>query len=119
MVPWLAWVSYPPPTYLRIADGRLVHAEGPWAERLMTALDTSPRGRNVAELGIGTNDSARLTGVAFEDEEIAGKVHIAFGDNSTFGGTVQAGVHLDGVIISPDLCIDGRQVMARSRLMEE
>ena len=106
------------PLFLRIAAGRLVRADGPGAERLTAMLDTSPQGRNVAELGIGTNDRARLTGVVLEDEKIAGTVHVAFGDNSTFGGTVQAGVHLDGVMLAPDLYIDGRQVLAGGRLVE-
>jgi leucyl aminopeptidase (aminopeptidase T) len=107
------------PLFLRIVGGRLVHAEGPGADQLTAALDAFPQGRNVAELGIGTNDRARLTGVVLEDEKIAGTVHIAFGDNSTFGGAVQAGVHFDGVILAPDLYIDGRQVMAGGRLADE
>jgi hypothetical protein len=42
---------------------------------------------------------------------------VAFGDNSTFGGAVRAGVHLDGVVLAPDLYIDGRQVLAGGRLL--
>jgi leucyl aminopeptidase (aminopeptidase T) len=56
--------------------------------------------------------------VVLEDEKIAGTVHVAFGDNSTFGGTVQAGVHLDGVVLAPDLYIDGTKVLAGGRLSE-
>ena len=47
------------PLLLRMAGGRLVHAEGPGVDRFLAALDASPQGRNVAELGIGTNDRAR------------------------------------------------------------
>jgi leucyl aminopeptidase (aminopeptidase T) len=107
------------PLLLHVAAGRLIRAEGPGADRLVALLDTSPQGRSVAELGIGTNDRARLTGVVLEDEKIAGTVHVAFGDNSTFGGAVRAGVHLDGVVLAPDLYIDGRQVLAGGRLLRE
>jgi leucyl aminopeptidase (aminopeptidase T) len=108
----------PAPLLLRVGAGRLIGADGPGAERFTALLDTSPQGRNVAELGIGTNDRARLTGVVLEDEKIAGTVHVAFGDNSTFGGAVQAGVHLDGVVLAPDLYIDGTKVLAGGRLID-
>jgi leucyl aminopeptidase (aminopeptidase T) len=107
------------PLLVHVAAGRLVRAEGPGADRLVALLDMSPLGRSVAELGIGTNDRARLTGVVLEDEKIAGTVHVAFGDNSTFGGAVRAGVHLDGVVLAPDLYIDDRQVLAGGRLLRE
>ncbi len=60
-----------------------------------------------AELGIGCNPAARVTGVVLEDEKVYGTVHLAFGDNSTFGGNVKAGVHIDGVIFRPTLIVDG------------
>jgi leucyl aminopeptidase (aminopeptidase T) len=69
-------------------------------------LGDNPNARNLAELGIGTNDKARLTGVILEDEKIYGSVHIAMGSNDTFGGKVAAGVHVDAVMRSPELYLD-------------
>jgi leucyl aminopeptidase (aminopeptidase T) len=104
------------PVLLEISEGILVFASGPDGERLLTLLDRSEEGRNVAELGIGTNDRARLTGVTLEDEKIYGTIHIAFGSNDTFGGTVAAGVHLDAVVLEPELYLDGRLVVGQGRI---
>jgi leucyl aminopeptidase (aminopeptidase T) len=38
-------------------------------------------------------------------------VHVALGDNSTFGGNVQAGVHLDGIMLKPTMFLDGKIVI--------
>jgi leucyl aminopeptidase (aminopeptidase T) len=61
---------------------------------------------NIAELGIGMNNKAKVIGSPLEDEKVMGTVHVAMGDNSTFGGNVKAGVHLDGIIMNPTLKLD-------------
>ncbi|HEY8348059.1 MAG TPA: aminopeptidase [Symbiobacteriaceae bacterium] len=104
------------PVLLKIAGGRLIAAEGPEGDRFLAMLDKSPMGRNVAELGIGTNDKARLTGNILEDEKIYGTVHVAFGSNDTFGGTVKAGVHLDAVVLDADLYVDGRLLVSKGQI---
>jgi leucyl aminopeptidase (aminopeptidase T) len=73
--------------------------------------------RAVAEFGIGTNDKARITGVILEDEKVMGTVHIAFGDNITMGGKVRVQSHLDGLITSPSVWLDSRQIMADGKLL--
>ena len=75
-------------------------------------------GRNVAEFGIGTNDKAIVTGVILEDEKVMGTIHIAFGDNKSMGGTVRVASHLDGLVLSPSVWFDDRQVMDAGRLLE-
>lgn len=72
---------------------------------------------NVAELGIGTNDRARITGNVLEDEKAIGTAHIAFGDNKSMGGTVRVASHLDGVILSPTVLIDGKPVLEGGELV--
>lgn len=66
---------------------------------------------NIAELGIGTNDKAILTGKVLEDEKVMGTVHIALGNSASFGGTTQVSIHLDGIITRPTLSIDGQVVI--------
>lgn len=66
---------------------------------------------NVAEFGVGCNPNARLIGIILEDEKVQGTIHIALGDNSTFGGKVAAGIHLDGMVRNPSLFLDGQPIM--------
>jgi leucyl aminopeptidase (aminopeptidase T) len=101
---------------LKISEGMLASASGQEGERLLDLLDRFPKGRNVAELGVGTNDRARLTGVTLEDEKIYGTIHVAFGSNDTFGGKVSAGVHLDAVVLEPELYLDDRLVVGQGRV---
>ena len=74
-----------------------------------------PEARNVAELGVGTNDCARITGTILEDEKILGTVHVAFGNNASMGGTVKVPFHLDGVIRAPTLVVDGEVLLEDGR----
>jgi leucyl aminopeptidase (aminopeptidase T) len=107
------------PLKLRFEKGRMVKAEGPDAVQLEALLAGNPLARNLAEQGIGTNDKARVTGVILEDEKIYGTVHIALGSNDTFGGTVAAGIHLDGIITKPELYLDGVLIAGGGRVLSK
>ena len=74
---------------------------------------------NIAELGIGTNDQAIVTGAILEDEKVMGTVHIALGNNISMGGTCDVGIHLDGVILEPTVSVDGKLIMERGKLKIE
>src|SRR2546421_2892993 len=61
------------PARLTVRDGRLAEATGPEGERLLDALRAhGGAGVNLAELGVGTNDRATLTGNVLEEEKILG-----------------------------------------------
>jgi leucyl aminopeptidase (aminopeptidase T) len=68
-------------------------------------------GRNVAELGIGTNHKAKIVGSVLEDEKVLGTVHMALGDNKSMGGNVSVPSHLDGILLKPTLWIDDKIIM--------
>jgi leucyl aminopeptidase (aminopeptidase T) len=88
------------------------------ADALRALLDQHGHdARNVAEFGIGTNDRARLTGVILEDEKVMGTIHIAFGDNTSMGGSVRVASHLDGLVTSPTVWFDDEKVMEQGRLL--
>ena len=91
---------------------------GPEATKLLALF--SPHGRDartVAEFGIGTNDKAILSGVILEDEKVMGTIHIAFGDNASMGGSVHIASHLDGLVKSPDVWFDDRQIMKAGKFL--
>lgn len=71
---------------------------------------------NVAEFGIGINPSALITGNILEDEKALTTIHIAFGDNSGFGGKVSVPSHQDGIVRNPSVWIDGKQLMEKGKL---
>jgi leucyl aminopeptidase (aminopeptidase T) len=73
--------------------------------------EAGPGARNVAELGVGTNPAARLTGRILEDEKVLGTVHIAFGNNVSMGGTVDVPFHVDGILLAPTLFLDGEPLL--------
>ena len=96
------------PLVLTIKNRRVVNIDGAQASRLSSIL-IDDASRNVAELGIGLNPCANLIGNVLEDEKVAGTVHIAVGDNSSFGGDVVSNVHLDGIITEPTVYVDGKK----------
>ena len=73
--------------------------------------------RNIAELGIGTNDQAQLVGNILEDEKVMSTVHVAIGDNATMGGNVEVASHLDGIIEKPTVELDGEVIMKDGQLV--
>jgi len=95
----------------------MAKAEGADTEQLMAMPGGNPAARNLAELGIGTKDKARVTGVILEDEKIYGTVQIALGSNDTFGVTVAAGIHVDGIITRPELSLDGRVLVRDGKVL--
>lgn len=98
------------PLYVKLKKGRLIEIKGKDSNKLQILLENEGNS-NLAELGIGTNKNANLCGIILEDEKVYGTVHIAFGTNISFGGTVKAECHMDGIILNPDLYIDDKLVI--------
>ena len=106
------------PVRLEVQAGQLVDAQdglGPaYIERLRAH---GQAGTNLAELGVGTNDRAQLTGAILEDEKILGTVHVAFGASAGIGGTVSVPIHLDVVVLDATLEIGGTRVLDAGRFV--
>jgi leucyl aminopeptidase (aminopeptidase T) len=106
------------PVELTVRQGRLTAASGTDGSHLLDLLtEHGVDGTNVAELGIGTNESAILTGNILEDEKILGTAHVAFGASAAIGGTVQVPVHLDCVMLRPTVEIDGAPIVQAGELV--
>lgn len=101
------------PIKVTIKDGFAVKFEGgPEAQKLEQVLNAFGKdGMNVAELGIGTNHEATITGQILEDEKVMGTIHVAWGNNVSMGGTYNVGVHIDGVVLKPTVYVDDQKIM--------
>ncbi|MBC7219623.1 MAG: aminopeptidase [Hadesarchaea archaeon] len=105
-------------TEITIEKGMAKTISGSSAKKLTRMLNkVGPRARNLAEFGVGTNPKARLIGQVLEDEKVLGTCHIALGDNSTFGGRVKAGIHIDGIFRKPTVKLDGKLLMKEGKLL--
>jgi leucyl aminopeptidase (aminopeptidase T) len=105
------------PIKLMVENGYVTKIEG---GRDAEELEVRLRGygklaRNIAELGIGTNHQAILSGRVLEDEKVMGTVHLALGNNLGFGGKVQVPIHLDGILLNPTLIIDDKVVIQNGK----
>lgn len=101
---------------LTVHDGRIVSAQGGLGSEFFDRLKAhGDPGTNLAELGVGTNDRARLTGNMLEDEKMLGTIHVAFGASAGIGGNVSVPIHLDVVVLDASLDVDGRPVLDQGR----
>jgi leucyl aminopeptidase (aminopeptidase T) len=106
------------PVELVVEGGHLTSARGGQGMAFMELLtEHGEDGTTIAELGVGTNEKAKLTGEVIEDEKILGTCHIAFGASAGIGGTVQVPVHLDCVVMKPTLELDGEAIVRDGELL--
>ncbi|MCJ7498980.1 aminopeptidase [bacterium] len=103
---WGPLARFKSPLTVMIDGGKVVSVIGGasdevnWLEGLLSA---HPNNTNIAELGIGTNQAATRPDNVLESEKILGTIHVAFGDNHTFGGVVKAPLHQDFVLFNATL----------------
>jgi leucyl aminopeptidase (aminopeptidase T) len=108
------------PARVTVEGGFVVSAEGGLGPEWLKLLEAhGDPGRNLAELGVGTNERAHLSGLVLEDEKILGTAHVAFGASAGIGGTVAVPIHLDIVILDASLEVDGRPVLERGQFVLE
>lgn len=91
------------PLRLIVKGGEVTEIIGtePYRAWLEEKFAASRKNRNIAELGIGTNDRASRPDNILEAEKILGTIHVALGDNSGFGGIVSTPFHEDYVFYQP------------------
>ena len=112
-VPYLGIGILEQPIVCSVRDGVIVGmAGGAQADLLRERLESfaDPHCFNVAELGVGLNPNARLTGEMLEDEGVMGTVHIGIGTSHALGGEIVAPMHYDLLMWEPTIAVDGRIV---------
>lgn len=88
-------------------------------EEVVIELDKRGKdARNVAEFGMGMNPTAKIVGLDLEDEKALGTAHIAFGDNSTYGGKISCGIHISGIIKEPTVVMDDNLVVMEKGVLK-
>jgi aminopeptidase len=102
-----------------VEDGLAVDfAGGASADRLRALVAGVPGATNVAELGIGLNDLARVGDDITEAKKRLGTAHFALGDNAGgYGGVVECPLHLDGMLFDVTVSIDGDEVVRDGSLL--
>lgn len=106
------------PIRLKIRHGRVTDIYGGQSMKLKKRYDMlgDPRTRIVAELGIGLNPLAKLSGRMLEDEGCLGTVHLGMGSNATIGGENDVPFHLDHVIRHACVEIDGKRIEVKTSI---
>jgi leucyl aminopeptidase (aminopeptidase T) len=101
-----------------VEDGYVTSIEGgSAAAKLIELLEPHGKlGHNLAELGVGTNDSAQICGLILEDEKVMGTIHLAVGNNKSMGGTIGPKIHLDGIVNNPTVLLDGEPLLVNGQL---
>jgi len=112
-IPYLGIGILKEPVVCTMEDGYITKMEGgPEADRLRVYLSSFGDRNcfNVAELGVGLNPNARLTGEMLEDEGVLGTIHIGIGTSHTLGGEIMAPTHYDLLMWEPTIEVDGRVI---------
>lgn len=80
-------------------------------------IDGVENGDNLGEISIGTNPAARFLGNITEDKKQVGTVHFALG-NSVVGGTVKAPIHVDLLLLTPTVEVDGEILVQDGKIVK-
>ena len=104
---WAPTKQLASPITLEIQDGFVQEVSGDdlYAGYLRQKLEERKENGNIAEFGIGTNEAAKRPDNILESEKILGTIHIALGDNSSFGGNVKTPFHQDFIFFRPTVIL--------------
>ena len=90
----------------KIKNNKIVEiiGDGIKADQMRKFFEKEKSHRNIAELGLGCNPNAVVTGNALEDEKVG--LHIAYGMSTHLGGKVKSDMHID-IIYAKDCPVEG------------
>lgn len=107
----------PEPIHLHVRDNRVVEIEGRGtiADELRHLIANVENADNIGEVAIGTHPLAENVGTT-EPKKLLGSVHIAMGDGILYGQSISAPVHVDCVMLHPEVHVDDRLVAVGNEL---
>jgi leucyl aminopeptidase (aminopeptidase T) len=97
---------------LNVKNGEVEKTNYPSLEKIFSQF---PKARNIGEIGIGTNPKSQLIQNVLEYEKMFGTVHLALGNNMSYGGKVDVPFHEDGLILKPTLVADGKTIIKNGK----
>ncbi|HNX90464.1 MAG TPA: aminopeptidase [Candidatus Omnitrophota bacterium] len=104
------------PITFKVKNCVVQEVSGGVADKVKERLDkVGPKAYKIAELGIGLNPKAEIIGKILEDEKVIGTVHIAVGNDCSYGRKNDIPLHLDGVIRNADIYVDDKQIMKNGK----
>jgi len=103
-------------TVITIKNGNAVNVSDKKC-KIAKLFNKIKNGTNIAEFGIGTNYKAKLIGNILQDEKAVGTCHIAFGSNFSMGGKIKTDMHIDTILRSPTIVIDGKVIIKKGKLV--
>ena len=81
-----------------------------FVKSVISWLGISKKSKILAELGIGYNSKAKLSGNMLIDEGTYGTIHFGFGSNLALGGLNETNFHLDFVTYEDTIMIDDETI---------
>jgi len=101
------------PIILKIENGAITSISGdPQIESQLELIFSKypTKSKILAELGIGYNSKAKLSGNMLMDEGTYGTIHFGFGSNLALGGSNEVNFHLDFVTYEDSIMIDDETI---------
>ena len=106
---------------LEVEKGRVatIKADSEISRILESELESiNSKRRVVAEIGIGLNPLAKLTGNMLSDEGTLGTCHVGLGANSTIGGNNIVDFHLDFVFRDVSVFVDDVLIWDKNQIVK-
>mgnify|MGYP001581135244 CR=1 FL=1 len=107
------------PITIKIKEGKAAEITGGKAANELKSLmkQAGEKAKIVCEFGIGTNKTTKLIPEVLEAEKVYGTCHLAFGNNSTFGGKNSVQFHSDGIIKKPTIKINNKIILKAGKFL--
>ncbi len=110
------------PITLKVKDGRVEEVRGDDENAVKVVLDTQATDRmakQVGEFAFGLNPKARLVQEFLESEKVGSAIHVAFGNNMDYPGTVanNSATHQDFLVDKPTVTIARADGISRTVMM--